>query len=54
MPKLQQVRRANGSYIHTVNLPIDDIIESGWKKGDELIIEGSLTDSGFKFIIFKA
>ncbi len=36
MAKLQQIKRSNGSLIHSVNLPGEVIDALGWEKGDEL------------------
>jgi len=39
MPKLQRIKRANGSLIYSVNIPRDIIEELEWKKGSNLILE---------------
>ncbi len=39
MPKLQRIKRANGSVVHSVNIPLEIIEELEWKKGTELSIE---------------
>ena len=38
MVKLQQIKRANGSIVSSVNLPLEIIEKFEWKKGDELKI----------------
>ena len=39
MPKLQRIKRANGSVVHSVNIPLEIIEELEWKKGTELSME---------------
>lgn len=39
MVKLQQIKRNNGSRVHSVNIPIGLINELNWQKGDELTAE---------------
>ena len=39
MPKLQRIKRANGSLVFSVNFPLGIIEELGWKKGDEISLE---------------
>ena len=39
MARLQQIKRANGSVVSSVNLPVEVINELNWSKGDELIVE---------------
>jgi len=48
MAKLQRIKRANGSLVFSVNIPLELIEELKWKKGLELQI---LTEFG-KLIIF--
>ena len=50
MPKLQQITRANGSVVSSINLPLEDILRLGWQKGDELVISNSEPK---KLVIFK-
>lgn len=38
MSKLQGITRANGSTVHHVTIPLDEIQKSKLKKGDELEI----------------
>lgn len=54
MPRLQQVKRSNGSLLHSINLPLEAILEAGWQKGDELIVNALDSDLGIKFIIYRA
>lgn len=39
MPKLQRIKRANGSLVFSVNIPLELIEEIGWEKGIELKLE---------------
>lgn len=39
MPKLQRIKRSNGSLVFSVNIPLEVIEELEWKKGSELQIE---------------
>ncbi len=39
MPKLQRIKRANGSLVFSVNFPLGIIEELGWEKGDEVSLE---------------
>ncbi len=38
MPKLQRIKRSNGSVVFSVNIPLEIIEELCWEKGDDLII----------------
>lgn len=51
MPRLQQIKRSNGSFVHSVNLPLNDVQIAGWIKGDELSITFEEVDGVFRFII---
>ena len=54
MPKLQQIKRSNGSLVHSVNIPIEMVSESGWEKGDSLVIEGEMVEENvFKISVFR-
>lgn len=54
MPKLQQKIRNSQNKIHSVNLPIDVINETGWKKGDALIVKHVVgTDGKSRIVIVK-
>ena len=55
MPKLQKIKRSNGSCVYSVNLPLETIEALGWEKGDELEVEGDLTgeDSNSKIILSR-
>lgn len=48
MPKLQRIKRANGSLIFSVNIPGSIIEELSWEKGNELMIE--IEERGIKII----
>ena len=39
MPKLQMIKRSDGSLVFFVNIPLETIEELGWKKGDEISVE---------------
>ena len=39
MPKLQRIKRSNGSLVFSVNIPLEIIEELCWKKGDDLSLE---------------
>jgi len=39
MPKLQMIKRTNGSRVYFANFPLDMIEELGWEKGVELSVE---------------
>lgn len=39
MAKLQEIKRANGSIVHSVNIPQEVIEFTGWTKGLELDLE---------------
>ncbi len=52
--KLQQIKRANGSLVHSVNIPLELIGRIGWEKGEKLTVEVEPADYGIhKIIIFK-
>lgn len=52
MPKLQMIKRANGSLIYSLNMPLSMIEDFGWKKGEDLILEDKEVN-GKKFIIIS-
>ena len=39
MPKLQRIKRSNGSLVYSVNIPLEIIEQLGWEKGNGLNIE---------------
>ena len=39
MPKLQRIKRSNGSVVYSMNIPLEIIEELDWKKGVELFLE---------------
>ena len=39
MAKLQKIKRANGSLVYSVNIPLGIIDELKWEKGDKLTLE---------------
>ncbi len=50
MPKLQKIKRSNGSVVHSVNIPLELIEELGWEKGTKLLV-GIRQLNSHKFII---
>ena len=54
MPKLQQIKRTNGSLVHSVNIPLEHIELSRWVKGDELKTETKEISKGvFVLLVSK-
>ena len=52
MPKLQKIKRPNGSVVSSINIPIEIIEALGWVKGAELTVTlYGVNDS--KIIIYK-
>lgn len=54
MSKLQQIKRANGSVIYSVNIPqeIMELVE--WKKGEELEVTATKSpDDTWTIVIFN-
>ena len=49
MPKLQRIKRSNGSLVFSVNIPLEIIEELCWEKGDNLSLESK--NIGVKDII---
>ena len=39
MPKLQRIKRSNGSTIFSMNFPLSLMEQMGWEKGEELVVE---------------
>lgn len=39
MVLLQQIKRNNGSYVHSLNIPLEEIEATEWKKGEELLVQ---------------
>ena len=39
MPKLQRIKRSNGSLVYSINIPLEIIEELEWEKGSELLLE---------------
>ena len=52
MPKLQRIKRANGSLVHSVNIPLEIIEDLGWEKGSDLELE-TLNNDGKDVIIIS-
>ncbi len=53
MPKLQRIKRANGSVVFSMNIPLEIIEELGWEKGAELSMEIQKVRVGPGIIIFR-
>jgi len=53
MPKLQRIKRANGSVVHSVNIPLEIIEELEWEKGKELSIEIQKREGKPSIIVFS-
>ena len=53
MPKLQRIKRSNGSLVYSVNIPLEIIEELEWKKGSNLALEIQKTKDNPGIIIFK-
>ena len=53
MPKLQRIKRSNGSVVFSVNIPLEIIEELDWKKGIELILEIQKVRVGKSIMVFR-
>ncbi len=54
MPKLQRIKRSNGSLVYSFNIPLEDIEELGWEKGTELDTEIMITqDEDIKTLLIS-
>ena len=53
MPKLQRIKRANGSVVFSLNIPLEIIEELEWEKGTDLSIEIGKVRVGKNIIIFQ-
>jgi len=53
MPKLQRIKRSNGSLVFSVNIPLELIEELDWEKGQELSIEIKKVGINQFVMIFK-
>jgi len=53
MPKLQRIKRSNGSLVFSVNIPLEIIEELDWGKGAELILEIQKVRVGSGIIVFR-
>ena len=53
MPKLQRIKRANGSLVYSVNLPLEIIEELEWEKGSDLSLETRKVRGNPIIMIFK-
>ncbi len=53
MPKLQRIKRSNGSVVFSMNIPLEIIEELDWEKGSELFMEIRKVRVGKIIIIFK-
>lgn len=53
MVKLQRIKRANETFVYSVNVPLALIDELEWKKGDSLFVEIE-TLMGVKQLVFRS
>ena len=53
MPRLQKIKRSNGSLVYNINIPLEIIEQLDWEKGDDLTLEIQDSEFGKKVIIFK-
>ena len=53
MPKLQRIKRSNGSVVFSVNIPLEIIEELEWEKGAELSIEIQKVRVNKSIIVFR-
>ena len=53
MPKLQRIKRSNGSLVFSVNIPLELIEELSWEKRNELDIEIQKVRDMPNLLIFK-
>ena len=53
MPKLQRIKRSNGSLVYSVNIPLEIIEELGWEKGTELSLEIQKVRDNQIILVFK-
>ena len=53
MPKLQRIKRSNGSVVFSVNIPLEIIEELDWEKGTELSMEIEKVRVGKGIIVFR-
>ncbi len=53
MPKLQRIKRSNGSLVFSVNIPLEIIEELDWAKGTELNLEIEKVRDNPGIIVFR-
>jgi len=53
MPKLQRIKRSNGSVVFSVNIPLEIIEELDWEKGTELLMEIGKVRVSKSIIVFR-
>ena len=53
MPKLQRIKRSNGSVVYSMNIPLEIIEELEWNKGTELSVEIQKVGVGKSIIVFR-
>ena len=53
MPKLQRIKRSNGSLVYSVNIPLEIIEQLEWEKGNDLSLEISEVKNNQIIIVFK-
>lgn len=52
MPKLQRIKRSNGSVVFSINIPLEIIEELEWEKGKELSLETQKVRDKLGIIVF--
>lgn len=53
MPKLQRIKRADGSLVHNVNIPLEIIEKLEWAKGTDLSLEIRKVRDNLIIVVFK-
>jgi len=53
MPKLQRIKRSNGSLVFSVNIPLEVIEELGWEKGTDLSLEIKKVEDNSAIMVFR-
>lgn len=53
MPKLQRIKRSNGSLVFSINIPLEIIEELCWEKGNELNLEVKRYKESSIIMVFK-
>ena len=53
MPKLQRIKRTNGSLVFSINIPLEIIEELEWEKGINLSLEIQTIKDNSVIMVFK-